>query len=504
MIKHIKFTTLLILCVLLSSSCKKWLELKPQDGIVREDYWQTQDQIRAAVIGSYVSLANATLVQDFFEWGELRADMITTTASTTTEEVDYASANILATNSLTKWNSVYAVINNCNTVIEFAPGVLKADKTLTQDQLNAYLAEARALRALMYFYLVRTFGEAPLQLKASSSDTKIELLPKSSREDILKQVVDDLNFADQYAPFSFGTDPRQNKGRITRYTVNAIQADVYLWMAGSDHPEYYDDCIKACDKIINSGSFGLIDGSSQTDWYNTLYFNGNSNESIFEIQFDSQLLNPFYAMFGDASKKRFTASPTVMDQVYTIDAVDPINIKDIRGDGGSVRATDNLIWKFMGTTNINTIRSTTQSYAHWFLYRYADILLLKAEALTWTNKEQDALDLVKTIRTRARALPNTEEFPDVDDPEAVTEYILRERAREFAFEGKRWFDVLRCAKRDNYAHLNLVLSIVGTNAVSGKGDLIQAKYSDVRSHYLPINVDELTADKNLVQNPFYQ
>lgn len=504
MIKHIKFITLLALCVLLSTSCKKWLELKPQDGIVREDYWKTQDQIRAAVIGCYVSLANNTLVQDFFDWGELRADMITTTPSTTTEEVDYASANILATSSLTKWNAVYAVINNCNTVIQFAPGVLNTDKTLTQEQLNAYLAEARGLRALMYFYLVRTFGEVPLQLTATSSDTKIQLLAKSSREDVLKQIIDDLNFADQYAVFSFGADARLNKGRITRYTVNAIQADVYLWMAGSDHPEYYTECIKACDKIINSGSFGLIDGAFQTDWYNTLYFNGNSNESIFEIQFDSQLLNPFYAMFGDPSKKRFIASPTVMDQVYTIDAVDPINVKDIRADGGSVRATDNVIWKFIGTTNINAIRSTTQSYAHWFFYRYADILLLKAEALAWTNKEQDALDLVKTIRNRARALPTTEEFPDVTDPEAVTEYILRERAREFAFEGKRWFDVLRCAKRDNYAHLDLVLSIVGTNAGSGKGQLIQGKYSDVRSHYLPINIDELTADKNLVQNPFYQ
>lgn len=504
MIKHIKFTTLLILCVLLSSSCKKWLELTPNDGIVRDNYWQTQDQIRAAVIGCYVSLANQTLVQDFFEWGELRADMIATTASTSTEEVDYASANILATNSLTKWNAVYAVINNCNTVIEFAPGVLKIDKTLTQEQLNAYLAEARGLRALMYFYLVRTFGEVPLQLTASSSDAKIQLLPKSSKDDVLKQIVDDLSFAEQNAAYSFGTDARLNKGRITHYAVNAIQADVYLWMASSDHPEYYADCIKACDQIISSGSFGLIDGSFQTDWYNTLYFNGNSNESIFEIQFDSQLLNPFYAMFGNPSAKRFVAAPSVMDKVYTTDDTDPVNIKDIRGDGGSVRATDNLIWKFMGTTNINAIRTLTQSYAHWFLYRYADVLLLKAEALAWSNKGQDALDLVQTIRTRARALPGTEEFPDANDPEAVTEYILHERAREFAFEGKRWFDVLRCAKRDNYAHLDLILSIVGTNAEDGKGQLIQSKYSDPRSHYLPINIDELTADKNLVQNPFYQ
>lgn len=504
MIKNIKIITLLTLCVLLTASCKKWLELKPQDGIVREDYWQTQDQLQAAVVGCYVSLANTTLVQDMFEWGELRADMITTTASTTTEELDYAQANILSSNSLTKWNAFYAVINNCNTVIQYGPGVLQKDKTLTQDQLNAYLAEARGLRALMYFYLVRTFGEVPLQLQATSSDAVIQLLPKSSQADVLKQIVADLNFADQYAAFTYGTDARQNKGRLTRYAINAIQADVYLWMADSSHPEYYDDCVTACNKVISSGLYGLTDGSVQTDWYTTLYFNGNSSESIFEIQFDSQLLNPFYSMFGDASKKRFTAAASVMNTVYTQDPFDPVNIKDIRGDGGSVRASDNLIWKFMGTPNINTIRATTASYAHWFLYKYDDILLLKAEALAWTGKGQDALDLIGTIRTRAHALPATEEFPSAADPEAVTEYLLRERAREFAFEGKRWFDVLRCAKRDNYAHLDLVINIVGTNVTSDKGLLILSKYRDTRSHYLPINIDELTADKNLVQNPYYQ
>jgi len=502
--KKLKFITFFCLCLLLSTSCKKWLELKPQDGRVREDYWQTADQLKAAVIGCYVSLANVVLVQDLFEWGELRADMISTTPSSTTEEVAFAQANILATSSLTKWNAFYAVINNCNTVIKYAPDVLAKDPTLSQQQLDAYLAEAYALRALMYFDLVRTFGEAPLQLEASSSDANIQMLAKSSREDILKQVIADLTFAEAHAVTTYGADPVQNKGRITRYAVNALQADVYLWMAGSDHPEYYTNCIAACDKVINSGEFGLIDGSNQLTWYTTLFYNGNSNESIFEIQYDAQLLNPFYNMLGNPSAKRFTASPMLMDNVFTTDPVDPVNIKDIRGDGGSIRATDNVIWKFMGTTNINSIRTIATSYAHWFFYRYADILLLKAEACAWANRGQDALALINQVRTRARALPASAQSPADNDPEAITEYILAERQREFAFEGKRWFDVLRCAKRDNYAHLNLVLAVVATNAGNSKANVILGKYTDVRSHYLPINIDELTADPNLVQNPYYK
>jgi len=504
MIRNIKFITLLLLAVLVNSSCNKWLELKPQDGSVREDYWKTQEQLQAAVVGCYVALANATLVENLFIWGELRADMISTTASTTTEELDIASANILSTNSRTKWNQLYTVINNCNTVIEYGPLVLKTDNTLTQQKLNSYIAEARGLRALMYFYLLRTFGEVPLQLKAISSDSKMELLAKSSQTEVFNQIIEDLSFAELNAVTGFGPDARLNKGRLTSYAINAIQADVYLWMAGTDHPDYYAQCIKACDKVINSNSYGLIDGSVPIDWYTTLFFEGNSNESIFEIQFDSQLLNPFFGMFGNQSSKRFIAAPTLMDQVYTVDPTDPEMIKDIRGDGGSIRATDNLIWKFIGTPAINTIRAVNASYTHWFVYRYADVLLMKAEALAWTEKQQDALDLVQVIRTRARALEATEETPSVTSSQEVSDYILRERAREFAFEGKRWFDVLRHAKRNNYARLDLILSVVGTNAGSSKGELILAKYSDIRSHYLPINLDEIQADKNLVQNPYYQ
>ncbi|RKR81008.1 SusD-like starch-binding protein associating with outer membrane [Mucilaginibacter gracilis] len=274
------------------------------------------------------------------------------------------------------------------------------------------------------------------------------------------------------------------------------------WMAGSDHPEYYTQCIKACDKIINSGNFGLIDGSKQADWFNTVFFTGNSNESIFEIQFDAQLLNPFYTMFINLSGKHFLAAPRVTDVVYGNDP-NPLN-KDIRGDGGAVRATDYVIWKFAGTPGNSSLRAPGESYAHWFFYRYADILLLKAEALTFSNNTTGALALVKTVRARARAIAATEENPDPNNVQDVADYILRERRREFAFEGKRWFDVLRNAKRDKYTRIDLILNMIGEIAPGDKVQLIVGKYSDRRSHYLPINLDELLADKNLVQNPFYQ
>jgi hypothetical protein len=420
--------------------------------------------------------------------------MVSSTTGTTNEEIDVINVNILPTNSLANWRTVYQTINYCNTVIDFAPGVLQKDQTFTQDALNKYVAEAKTLRALMYFYLVRSFGEVPLKLKATSSDQEIEQLPKSSQDTVLTQVLKDLGEAEPNAVNSYG-NTASDKGRVTKYTVYAIQADVYLWR------DKYAECVAACNKIINSNQFGLIDGSSATTWFSTLYSNGNSNESIFEFQFDRQKLNTFYSMLT-TSRRRLQASPIVMDEVYTVDFINPDN-KDIRGDGAAVRSTDNTIWKYIGITT-TTARAQEESYAHWIVYRYADILLMKAEALNQLGNGQEALNLIYTIRNRARALAATDMAPNPADKDDIANFILRERAREFAYEGKRWYDLLRNAKRNNYQNLALLLDMVATTVPPDRQQSAIAKFRDKNSHYLPIYFYELQTDRLLIQNPFYR
>jgi hypothetical protein len=495
MIKRFKYP-LLLLIVLAASSCNKWLTVKPQDGLIRADYWKTKEQLQAAVIGCYASLLDNSLVTDLFVWGELRADMVTSTLNTPRDAINLMQGNVLSSNQYTNWAPVYRTINNCNTVIEYGPSVLASDKTLSRGQLNAYLAEAHGLRALMYFYLLRTFGEVPLQMKATSTEDAVQQLEKSPQKVVMDSILADLGFAQKYAPETYG-DLNMDKGRITRYTVFAIEADACLWNSE------YDSCIAACDSIIDSQRFGMIDGTNQSEWFNTLYFKGNSSESIFEFQFDKQKLNPFYSMFF-SSNNQFSAAENLIENFF---GLDPTGLtKDIRGDGGSVNAANSMIWKYSGAssgTNLVT-RTPDQSDAHWFVYRYPDILLMKAEALAWTGDGQQALDLVDQVRKRANALEATAQAPDPSDAEGVTEYILAERAREFAFEGKRWFDVLRVAKRNNYANLGVLLSVVTENTPGNLQQTVLNKYKDVRSHYLPINETELQADKKLVQNPYYQ
>ena len=154
-------TILAIIIVFVSTtSCDDYLDLKPQDGIIREEFWQTKEDIQAAVIGVYSSLLNSPpgvgdlpMSQYLFMYGELRGDMIAAGPNVTEDQRDIMNSNIMASNDLTNWAIFYRTINYCNTIIDLAPAVKQKDPTLTQVQLNHFLSEALAIRAYLYFTL---------------------------------------------------------------------------------------------------------------------------------------------------------------------------------------------------------------------------------------------------------------------------------------------------------------------------------------------------------------
>ena len=500
MSKNIFYKVVILAAVAISTcSCNKYLDTHPQNGITSDQFWQTKEQLQAAVIGCYSALltgSNGTKApaEDFFLWGEIRADFVKPGPGITNDELNIINTTILPTNSIAKWDPMYRVINLCNTVLQFGPGVLAKDNTLTQSALNSYLGEVYALRAMMYFYLVRSFGDVPLKLTATATDNDLTHLAKTAQKDILKQIVADLKIAETDATVTYG-DNASDKGRITKFTVNALQADVYLWM------DDYADCITACDKVINSGKYGLVAGDA--NWFSKLFVTGNSAEGIFELQYDAQVLNPYFSMFAETIPKyRYVADPNIIDNFYTVDNVNPLNV-DIRGLDVAIHAADQSIYKYIALTP-TTLRTVDVSYAHWIVYRYADILLMKAEACANNGRGQDALDLINVIRTRAGALPSSAQSPSSDDVQGITNYILAERAREFAFEGKRWYDLLRVAKRNNYARIDVLVTAAIESVPALYSQSAINKLNDPNSLYFPIPFGDIQNDPNLVQNPFYK
>ncbi len=288
-----KIKTILTIFILFVStiSCDSYLDLRPQDGIVRDEFWKTKEDIQAAVIGIYSSMLNSPpgvkdlpLSQYLFMYGELRGDMIAPGGNVTEDQRDIINSNIIASNDLTSWAAFYRTINYCNTVIDLAPAVKDEDPTLTQKQLNYFLSEALAIRAYLYFTLARTFKDVPLKLTPTLSDQDNFQIPTSPQSEIFAQVIKDLKLAEEYGVENYGDNP-SNRGRITTYAINAMQADVYLWT------ENYQEAVTAADKVIASPRFALIPASNS--WFNRVYATGNSTESIFEFQYTTSNLGPF-------------------------------------------------------------------------------------------------------------------------------------------------------------------------------------------------------------------
>ncbi len=510
--KRIIYRSVLILTLVLSCSCNKYLTLYPQDGTTRQAYWQNKEQLQSAIIGVYASLIQGTpttsnkysgapeMAETLFIWGEMRADNVSLGSNATADQQNLLYQNILSTNNYVNWASIYRTINYCNNFIKYAPDVLSLDPTLTKDRLNNYLAEALGVRALMYLYLVKTFGDVPLKLTPTATDNDLVLLAKTPQKDIITQILADLNTAEGTALRTYG-DQASDKGRITKYTINAMQADVYLWTYD------YANCIVACDKIIGSNNFGLIAGNS--NFFSTMYANGNSNESIFEFQYDGSTTqnNPFYGIMGNAPASQLLAQGNVIGTLFPVDPLDDKDV-DIRS---SIAVNSGLgaIWKYVGTPNSSAQVSSTTSFRHWIVYRYAEILFMKAEACAWIGgRGAEALALVLQIKQRANSVyvqGLSLDFPtDPTDAAAVTNYILDEKDREFIYEGKRWYDLVRNAKRNFPANLNVLTDALALVLPPAFQQTALAKFRDQNSLYLPIPNADILLDPNLVQNPFYK
>ena len=191
--------------------------------------------------------------------------------------------------------------------------------------------------------------------------------------------------------------------------------------------------------------------------------------------------------------------------------------RDIRTEG--IAFQGKFVWKWAGLNNTSSPvqwRTTSTSNSNWIFYRLADVMLMKAEALTQkamanNNQEQllQALELVQKIRARGNAPESTDLFyKHVGELDAKTmeEFVLAERTRELTFEGKRWFDLIRMAQRDNFSErtMGYLLRMVVLASPPEKTSIIQSKWqTNQGSLYLPINSGELQRNKNLVQNDFY-
>ena len=476
MIKQIQ---IFLLIIFISTGCNDWLELKPIDDLVQDEYWQTKEDVEAILMGAYVKFSS--MDANLLMFGELRADMIEPDNPTSSQR-NIMEGNIEPNNSFCRWGDFYEVINYCNYVLEFSDLVKERDPTFTEFQLEGYKSEALFLRSLSYFYLVRIFNEVPLVLNSSKTDDQDFFVNKTSDTVILNTIKADLLNARIYATDNFPS-LNDNWGRATKSAINALLADISLWQFN------YDECLSYCNAIINTQKYPLVHGSQ---WF-SIFYPGNSLETIMEFQFDQGLGQPNATYDVTYEDNRFRAS------IY---AQEILGVGEPMRKNGSYNPTEFNIWKYAGANADGiTVRSNSVLRdANWIVYRMADVLLMKAEALDQTGFDNEAIDLVNTIRLRAQVPIVTVSSTD----NGMEDIIMEERAREFAFEGKRYFDLVRMGRRNNYQRKSEFINRIIRNVSPSKRLVLATKLVDPNGWYLPIHIDELEANINLEQNPYYE
>jgi starch-binding outer membrane protein, SusD/RagB family len=469
-------------------SCSGLLEKIPPGGLIRQEFWQTKADVDAVLMAAYSDFS--TMDRSLFLFGELRADMLQGGQNQPGAEKMIMENNIYPDNYLTNWSTFYKVINHCNEVIVNAPLVQEIDNTFTDYQMQGLMSEAYFLRSLVYFYLVRIYNQVPLVLEPSETDDIDFYVEKENEETVLIQIISDLEANRKYAPSGSFKTIKENKGRASKAAFDALLADIALWRFD------YDNVIKYASQIEVTEKFELMPSGR---WFE-LFYPGNSLEGIFELQFDGNLQqrNGTYGLTNRISNQ-YKPSQRAIEMLGFEHSSELV-----RGEDASIRKygeDDFIIWKYVGqAADGKTERSGEDQYScNWIVYRYADVLLMKAEALSQKEQFAEAFSIISEIRERAgltaKSITNT--------ATAYEDAILEERALEFSYEGKRWFDLLRMGRRNNYARKEKLIEIIVSNVPSTQKRILATKLTNPQGWYLPIYENEIERNKNIVQNPFY-
>ena len=461
------------------SSCKDWLTVAPENDLIKEKFWTKTEDVNSALAATYNAMRNASLPSLIL--GEVRADLVTFSGGSFSDYIRIGQSNISPTNPVVNWKDFYSAINLANTLMYYDKEVFDKDKTFTKDMMDAVDAEALFIRSLAYFYLIRLWKDVPLVLEASISDTTNLYIAKSKETVVIDQIIKDLLKAKDMAYTTEFQGSNYFYGRANKYSIMALLADVYLWS------EQYGKCIEYCDAIMGSGLYGLENNET---FFNNFYPGNSPVESIIELQYNDALdnqENPVYyeliTTFGSAQCALNSKNVNLI-----------LAKEDARNFGGKTAT-----WKYQGKDALGLVaRTQTERDANWNIYRYADIVLMKAEALIELKRFDEANPLIEETLLRS-GMPYEPNY----DLETMRKALLDEKGREFLLEGKRWFDLLRAAKRNKFANKQIIISMILSGADIKQQAILRTKVYDTLSYYLPIAERELIYNQNLVQSPYY-
>lgn len=446
----------LIAIALLSAglaSCSDFLDQNPQTDLSENDFYKTADDFTAAVNGAYSSLQESNIYGNWYVFAEIPSDNTRNQLSgSVTSQDEFDKFYIDTQNSYIRdfWAAAYKVINRTNTVLGRIDGI-----DINADLAARYKLECKFIRALMYFNLVRVYGDVPLVLKEISIGESYGIL-REPKENVYDQLIADLKEAAQGLPDSY---PAAEDGRATRGAAKALLGEVYMTL------HKYAEAETILAEVINSGRYALLEntpGSLNIDGYANVFspVNHNSKEGIFEIQFlkggygeGSNFANNFAP--ENSGTNVVAVGGTGGNNIPEMDIYNAYEEGDLRRDFSmSLGYHDNrkngewvesrYVRKFMDVPYQGNDASN-----NYPVIRYADVLLMYAEALNQNGKTAEACKYLNMTRRRGFGYQTTETTPvdlSTTDKAAFALLVEQERRVELAFENHRWFDLIRTGR----------------------------------------------------------
>lgn len=437
--------TLIIASLLLMSCKNNFIEIQPVSTVTTDVLYKTDKDFQDAVIGCYQQLQ--TQYKNFWFFGDLRSDdsqqEIYSNVSSLTFDNFTLSSNADVIKST--WTNYYSIINRANNIIS---KISDADPTIVVNK-SRHLAEARFLRALAYFDLVRIFGNVPIITNIISINESYNATREEVNTVYNQVIIPDLISAESNLPVKYtGSDV----GRATKGAAKSILGKVYLTI---------HDFANAETKLQEVTSMGYSLLKNYKDLFDYTK-NEHHSEYIFDIEYEeginlgSNFTNDFLPISvpmanylnikGGLGERN---SPT-QSLINAFDSTDlrkyvTVGVKGgwIDGDGKYVPLLPNTSQSYT-MKYITAVSSGGDSRANWKVIRYADVLLMLAEALNENGKTDMALQYLNQVRERA----GLEGYLNLTKDEA-REKIYIERRLELAFEGQRWFDLVRIGRAYN-------------------------------------------------------
>lgn len=424
------------------ASCDDFLNPDAESLYTTKTFYQSETDFTYAITAVYAAQQDIYDGQTgILHFLSARTDDTSTDTNTYSDQADAMADDASCGPTENIWKSMYEMITRCNSII-----IRIDDVTFSDSNMKNYVkGEAYGLRAWAYDNLGKFFGGVPLIVDAEYTEAETRTIKRSTQAETFAQAVSDYKKAIELLPVTWSGS---NVGRMSKHAANAALARLYMFTKD------YANAKNCLDAVINSGLYGLAD--NYVECFSDAYDNNAKKDRVWEVQYiggqlgEGQSYSEMdmpedcgvaegYAVRGSSAAMRVSADL----QAAFEDGDLRKNAFTINGDELSGSNARGYVWCFKFTPHSYVPQSSNDWANNLPIVRYADVLLMQAEAINEVSNgpTTEAIGYVNQIRARARLANLTAE--QTATKSAFLTAIKQERRIEFLWEGLRWFDLIR-------------------------------------------------------------